>query len=130
MKSRPGIVEVIGIGWRYTSDNAIDATAPDAQIMKIQLDTCAASSPNCPTAAICTGTIPTAYQINVVTPAAIAAMLASRRSAPARELAQGRYDGTTIHRSFRRPSVDYDRHLDGGTGPAEHSASKTTRLLR
>ena len=39
------MVEVIGIGWRYTSDSAIEETAPVAQMMKIQLETWAAFEP-------------------------------------------------------------------------------------
>ncbi len=66
-------LEVVASGWRYASDNTIDATAPVAQMMNIQLETWARSSPNWPMTASCTGTIPTAYQRNVVTPAHAAA---------------------------------------------------------
>src|SRR4028119_741837 len=81
MNSRPGMVEVIGIGWRYTSDRTIDDTAPVVQMMKIQLEIWAASRPHWPVAAIWTGSMPTAYQMNVARPAEAAATLRSRRKA-------------------------------------------------
>src|SRR5439155_14717130 len=73
-------LDVVAKGWRYTSDSTTDATAPVAQMMNIQLETWSRSSPNWPITAICTGSMPTAYQIKVVRPAHAAGAVKSLRS--------------------------------------------------
>ena len=70
-------LEVVANGWRYASASTTDDTAPVAQIMNIQLDTWLRSRSNWPITAICTGTIPTAYQMKVVRPAHAAGALKS-----------------------------------------------------
>src|SRR5205814_1310802 len=73
-------LEVVASGWRYAKDNTADATAPVAQMTNIQLETCARSRPNWPITAICTGSMPTAYQMKVVRPAHAAAAVKSLSS--------------------------------------------------
>src|SRR5262249_54215783 len=111
------------------SDSTIDETAPDAQMMKIQLETCAASRPNPPTAAIWTGTMPTAYQMKVVTPAAMAAVFASRRNGPPRAIASVLGDGRLIHKTFAlssggrcQPAVSHARASESGPCELEPSS--------
>jgi hypothetical protein len=51
-----GTLQLIGSGWRYTSDSTIDVDAVLKKTMKNQLDVCAASRPSRPATAISSGT--------------------------------------------------------------------------
>src|SRR6185503_2724255 len=73
------MVQVIGRGCRNCSDSQIVATAPLNQTTKIQLDVCGGVRPSCPDTAICSGTLPNAYQAKAVTPAHAAAAFRSAR---------------------------------------------------
>ncbi len=56
-------MNAIGIGCRYTSDNASDESAPLKQTMKIQLEISDDDRPDWPVTATWTGASPKAYRV-------------------------------------------------------------------